>query len=115
MALNCFHPLASTDSVERSRDEWIDTFFFPQKNDTEKEYVKLQEAHEGQQALLQKLQVKTLTQRLYTDFPNDRSFTHLTDVTQVKLFLVPVRFLPGLTIQIVTSLRFLHQLPDHMT
>ena len=76
---------------------------FPQKNETEKEYFKLQEAHEGQQALLHELQVKTPTQRLCRNFPNDRSFPHLTVVTEVKLFLVPARFLPGLTVQMVTS------------
>lgn len=32
-------------------------FSFRQKNEMEKEFLKLQEAHEGQQALLQKLQV----------------------------------------------------------
>jgi len=32
-------------------------FAYQQKNEMEKEFLKLQEAHEGQQALLQKLQV----------------------------------------------------------
>ena len=35
----------------------LTTFSFWQKNEMEKEFLKLQEAHEGQQALLQKLQV----------------------------------------------------------
>lgn len=46
---------------------------FPQKNETEKEYFKLQEAHEGQQALLQELQVKTLTQRLEISLTTEAS------------------------------------------
>ena len=40
---------------------------FLQKNEMEKEYMKLQEAHEGQQALLQKLQVRSFRKQLRED------------------------------------------------
>ncbi|XP_015750777.1 PREDICTED: uncharacterized protein LOC107330721 [Acropora digitifera] len=40
---------------------------FPQKNETEKEYFKLQEAHEGQQALLQELQIKVQKRKAIQD------------------------------------------------
>ena len=42
--------------------------FFFQKNETEKEFLKLQEAHEGQQALLQKLQVSALKSNEHNEF-----------------------------------------------
>ena len=36
---------------------YTDEVIYVQKNEMEKDFLKLQEAHEGQQALLQKLQV----------------------------------------------------------
>ena len=39
---------------------YTDEVIYLQKNEMEKDFLKLQEAHEGQQALLQKLQVSEM-------------------------------------------------------